>query len=65
MRNVIISYDVPRAWETWIIELHDDEVKESDITPEWLLANPEKWEYFDLKDRGSDGMENLIVEYVY
>jgi hypothetical protein len=59
-RKFDISYSIPDAWEAWIIEVHEDTPAE--ITPEWLEANPEKWDWYDCLDRGGDNMADLTVD---
>lgn len=71
-KSFIVSYAIPDAWEVWHIDLTDEgqvafdaEVGE-DHTPaeaeEWLNANPDLWDYFDLKDRGGFNMEDFTME---
>lgn len=58
--RAVISFDIPDSWELWSIEIDDDCPDE--ITAEWLEANTDKWEFYDLEDRGGDTRANLIVE---
>lgn len=61
MRSATITYDVADAWETWYIDITDPNAPEV-ITPEWLLANRDGWEYFDLKDRGAGEIIEASLE---
>lgn len=60
-RMALISYTVPDAWESWIIQVNDPDAPE-ELTEDWLLANSESWEWYDMKDRGGDGMTDIVVE---
>lgn len=62
--RAIISIDVTQAWECWSIDV-DYDGDPDDITAEWLEANPDKWDWFDIKDRGYSTQENLTVEEVW
>lgn len=61
MRTALVSYEVTHAWEMWYIDITDDDAP-AEITVEWLEENPDKWEYFDLKDRGDGGMAAGTLE---
>lgn len=61
--TAIADFDVTKAWECWRIEITTD-VPEDEITPEWLNANPDAWEFYDLKDRGYEALTLRAVEEV-
>jgi hypothetical protein len=64
--RAIISYDMIAAWECAYISIDDADAPE-ELTPEWLLANSDKWEWEDIKDRGDSGMDGstLTVEETF
>lgn len=61
MKTLRISFDTPKAWECWLIDITDDNAPE-EITVEWLEANPDGWEYFDLVDRDAGTHENIVID---
>lgn len=60
MKSVRVSWDLVGAWELWTIDIPDD--APTPLTAEWLEANWDKCEFYDLKDRGHDRMINPIIE---
>ncbi|MGW8177620.1 MAG: hypothetical protein ACWGQW_02325 [bacterium] len=63
-RRLIVSYEVPDAWESWVIALTDEGEAQApdEITEQWLYDNLGLWEYEDLKDRGGTEMNDLRIE---
>ena len=59
-----VTMDVTEAWECWRIEVTTDQ-PEDKITPEWLSANSDAWEFIDLKDRGYTASTVAMVDEVW
>jgi len=58
-RKAVIKFDIPDAWEKWSINIVEDSPEE--ITYDWLMSNLDKWEWFDIVDRGGEDMKDMDI----
>jgi hypothetical protein len=59
-KKAVIKFNIPDSWEQWSINIDDDSPEI--ITQDWLVNNLDKWEWFDLLDRGGDDMIDMDIE---
>jgi hypothetical protein len=57
-RRATITFNVPTAWETWVITIEKDTPEL--ITPDWIENNHLLWNWDDCIDSGTDGGMELI-----